>query len=258
MKKYKAYILAGVAILIAAGAAVYYFYLRSPAAEEATGLMPKPYTVADKTKVEDISGSTIEPIVVALDKSDDLVRTLVKQLSSHSGFGRWLMTDNLIRRFVSITDVIAYGRSPRRNINFVDLKQNFQVNREEGGKEFIDPKSYKRYRQIADIFVSLDTEGCVKLYRQLRLPIGQAYKDLGYTEEDFNETLKKAILELIQTPVADQRIYVERNVLTYKFDDPELEKLNPAQKHLIRMGPDNMRAVQAKLTEIAQALDFLD
>jgi hypothetical protein len=70
--------------------------------------------------------------------------------------------------------------------------------------------------------------------------------------------LKKAILELIQTPVADQRIYVERNVLTYKFDDPELEKLNPAQKHLIRMGPDNMRAVQAKLTEIAQALDFLD
>jgi hypothetical protein len=38
--------------------------------------------------------------------------------------------------------------------------------------------------------------------------------------------------------------------------DPDLENLTAAQKHLLRMGPENIRVIQAKLREIAQALGF--
>ena len=41
--------------------------------------------------------------------------------------------------------------------------------------------------------------------------------------------------------------------VTFQFADPELEALSPAQKHLLRMGPRNMRLVQHKMREFARA-----
>jgi hypothetical protein len=252
MGKNKKYVLAVIVVLIAAGAAVYYFYLMPPSPEETSESRIRQRSAAEREQQEAWE-SEIEPIEVELDKSDELVRKLVGELSSHPGLARWLVTDDLIRKFVSIVDVIATGGNPTRDMKSIKLTGDFQVGEEEG-RTFMDPKSCLRYNRIADIIASLDAEGSVKLYRQLRLPIRLAYRELGYPEEDFNETLKKAVLELLETPIVDHRIYLERAVITYTFADPELESLNPAQKNLIRMGPDNMRKIQAKLREIAQAL----
>ncbi len=251
MRKHKKVVFAVVLVLIAAGAAVYFFFLIPPPPEEKAALAPQEPSVSAKIQPEE----EIEPIEVELNESDELVRNLVKELSSHPGFARWLLSDNLIRRFVSIVDTIAYGRSPRRLINSIELEGDFRVSEAEG-KIFLDPKSYERYKRVADIFASLDTKGSVKLYKQMRLSIQQAYRELGYPEEDFNATLKKAIQELLKAPIVEDRIYLEKDVITYTIADPELEKLSPAQKHLVRMGPENMRTIQAKLREIAQALDF--
>ncbi|MHB8877533.1 MAG: DUF3014 domain-containing protein [Myxococcaceae bacterium] len=38
------------------------------------------------------------------------------------------------------------------------------------------------------------------------------------------------------------------------FKDPALEGASPAQKQLLRMGPDNGRIVKEKLRELARAL----
>jgi hypothetical protein len=40
----------------------------------------------------------------------------------------------------------------------------------------------------------------------------------------------------------------------YAYADLRLEALSGAEKHLLRMGPENMRKVQTKLSEIASAL----
>jgi hypothetical protein len=238
--------------LVAAGAALYYFYFRpKPPAE--TAVTPQESAVGEETKPEE----EIKPIEVELSKSDELVRKLVKELSSRPEVARWLLTDNLIRRFVVAVDLIANGDSPRIPIDFIELKGDFKVDKAEG-KEFIDPNSYQRYEKIAEIFASLDTRGTVTLYKQLRLPIQQAYRELGYPEGDFNSTLKKAIISLLETPVVEGKIYVDRDVLTYKMENPELEDLTPAQKHLLRMGPDNIRMIQAKLQDIAFKLGFLN
>ncbi len=43
-------------------------------------------------------------------------------------------------------------------------------------------------------------------------------------------------------------------VKTYRYVDPKLEALSPAQKQLLRMGPENAQKIQAKLRELAGVL----
>jgi hypothetical protein len=40
----------------------------------------------------------------------------------------------------------------------------------------------------------------------------------------------------------------------YEYADPKLEALTAGQKVLVRMGPDNARAVKTKLRELRSAL----
>jgi hypothetical protein len=40
----------------------------------------------------------------------------------------------------------------------------------------------------------------------------------------------------------------------YSYAKPALENLSPAQKQLLRMGPDNVKRVQIKLRELRDAL----
>ncbi|MBN2320415.1 MAG: DUF3014 domain-containing protein [Acidobacteria bacterium] len=252
MGKKKTAVLVGVVVLVVATVAVYYFFLKPSQPPEITGSTQPEESLMSEMPLQEES---IEPIEVELNKSDELVRKLVEELSSHPALAQWLMTDYLIRRFVATVDLIANGESPRRPMDFIEMDGDFQV-REEDGQVFLDPAGYDRYVRIAAVLMSLDAKGCAILYKRLSPPIQQAYKEMGYPDEDFNATLKKAIFNLIETPVIRDRIYLEKGVLNYHYADPELEKLNPSQKHLLRMGPDNMSVIQAKLREIARYLGY--
>ena len=92
-----------------------------------------------------------------------------------------------------------------------------------------------------------------RTYATLKPRIQDAYRDLGYPQGDFDEALKRAS-ELLQSPVIDGPIAVRRTSVSYTYEDARLETLSAAQKHLLRMGPRNVRLVQAKLREIAPYL----
>ena len=252
MGKKKTAVLVGVVVVILAAVAVYYFFLKpSEPPEIIKSGMPGEFAGVEEQPQEEF----VQPLEVELNNSDKLVRKLAGELSSHPTFAQWLMTDYLIRRFVAAMDLIANGESPRRPMDFIQVDGDFQV-REEDGRIYLDPDSYQRYTRFAAVVMSLDAKGCVTLYRKLRLPIQQAYREMGYPDEDFNATLKKAIVNVLETPIVRDRIYLEKDVLTYVYADPELEKLSAPQKHLLRMGPDNLSVIQAKLKEIAQYLGF--
>ena len=42
----------------------------------------------------------------------------------------------------------------------------------------------------------------------------------------------------------------------YHFEDPALEGLSPAEKHLLRMGPVNTMKIQGGLRRLASALEI--
>jgi hypothetical protein len=257
MEEQKKVILAGIIfiVLIVAAASVYYFFIYSKPEKpsETSEVVQEQPVVEEKVQQEE---EKIEPIEASLDESDDLVRKLAAELSSHPRLAMWLMSEELIRKFVAAVDNIANGQSPLPQIDFFKPEGDFKAV-EEVGEYFIDPASYKRYDLVAEVFASLDPEGTVRLYKQLTPTIQEAYKDLGYPDMDFNDTLKKAMMELLKVPVINEKIQLEKKVVTYTLVDSDLESLSLAQKHLLRMGPDNVRVIQRQLRAMAMTLGFL-
>jgi hypothetical protein len=256
MEEQKKVLMAGIifVLLIVVGLAIYYFvfYQKPDKAKDVTEVSQEQALAEERVKPEE---EEIEPLQIDLDKSDGLMRERVGELSSHPKLALWLMSNDLIRKLVAAVDNIANGQSPRAQIDFFKPEGDFIV-AEEIGEHFIDPETYKRYDLASEVFISLDTKGCVTLYKQITPALQQAYRDLGYPSGDFHTTLKKAILELLKVPVVEEKIQVEKKVITYTMVDSKLESLSQAQKHLLRMGPENLRRIQAKLKEIAQALGF--
>jgi hypothetical protein len=245
-----------VLIILIAAAGVYYLFLADRGgADESAG---KPAAEAIRTETPLSGAPPAKGTVTApLDQSDGLLRELAGDVSTNPVFARWLASGNLIRRFVAAVDAIANGASPRTQADFFTLKTPFSVVRR-NGKTYLAPASYQRYDVVADILDSVSAAGCAKLYRDFQSQIRQAYRELGYPQGDFHRVLLKAINEFLRTPVVESPVEVEKTVAAYIYVDPRLEGLSAAQKHLLRMGPENIQLVQAKLREIAPALGFAE
>jgi hypothetical protein len=242
-------------ILILAGA-LYYFLIYKKAPKSG-GEQEKPPAVSlEKDVPLPAAGETAAP-PVDLDKSDELVRQLAKEISAHPRIGQWLRSKDLIRRFVAAVDNIANGLSPRTHIDFFVPPGGFAAMKK-GTIYVADPDGYGRYNTVADVFVSLDSQQCVSLFRSLKPLCQEAYRDLGYPNQDFEQTILRAIIELLETPVVEGDIVLEKAVVNYVMVDPELEGLSDAQKHLLRMGPENEGAIQTKLREMAVGLGFAE
>jgi hypothetical protein len=240
-------------VLIAIGAGVYYFFIYEKPEEIPLIQQVQQEQPAQVPVEEPVIEEAPELIQVGLDESDDTIRNMAGGLSSHPEAVSWLMSKDLIRKFVGAVDNIANGLSPHSQIDFFTLEENFKII-EKGGLYYVDHEGYDRYNLVGDVFSSLDSEGWVQLYEQSTLLIQEAYTDLGYPDEDFNKTLTAAIVELLKAPVVEGDILLEAKVISYAMADPALENLSEAQKHLIRMGPENVRKIQAKLREIGLAL----
>jgi len=201
-----------------------------------------------------------EPAAGALDlprlgASDDWLRRVVAEVSTHPELARWLVSDNLVRRFTAAVDNVARGESPRPHLGFLDPAKGFAVVGR-GGAIYPDPQSYERYDRLTEVFDSVDAGGAVELYRQLEPLLQEGYADLGYPDRDFDDVLGRAIRHLLATPLSAGEPRLEPGVESYTFRDSRLESLSPAQKHLLRAGPDNAAVILDKLREIAGLLDL--
>src|SRR5262249_41954725 len=118
-----------------------------------------------------------------------------------------------------------------------------------------DPRSYQRYHALTEAVASIDARGAASLYATLKPRIEEAGRELGLRDAPFDRTLERAIVLLLETPVRSGPARLRQHGgVGFAFANPDEENLAPAQKQLLRMGPDNARVVQAKLRDIALAL----
>jgi hypothetical protein len=241
-----------IALIVIVALAIGAYLLLRPGAEER--IPPPPPLSTIPATPEPTPSPEPTPVIhlPPLDQSDAMVRQLAAALSSHPTFAAWLVNDSLIRTFVVVVDNVATGQSPASHLGFLAPKERFRV--ASGVHAYsVDVRSYQRYDQAAGVFASLDAPGCAKLYGILEPLLAEAYRELGYPDADFGVTLRRAIAHLLRTPVVEGEVALEPGVISYRLADPKLEALSDARKHLLRMGPANMRRVQAKLREIAAA-----
>lgn len=226
---------------------------RASAPDSASGEEASPLAQVGTSPPADLGEAAgVETALPAVDESDPIVRELVSQLSSNPELARWLVTEDLVRRFAAAVANVALGESPSAHLEFLAPDEQFAVRETEAGL-FVASRSYARYDLFGDVFAALDVEGTASLYATLKPLIEQAYRDLGY-DDAFDDALDMAFERLLEVPAVAARVSLNRRVIAYEFRDPELEGLDAAQRHFLRMGPRNVRMVQAKLRELAPAL----
>jgi hypothetical protein len=225
------------------GGVAYFIYGRQP--------LPPEQAAESRPAVSQAPPAPAEPLP-ALDGSDAFIRQLVGSFSSHPQLVSWLATPDLIRTFVAIVDKIAIGASPAKNAAFAKPKGPFEVDGS-GATVQMSQASYDRYNTIASVIDSVNIDGAAKAYARIKPLCEQAYRDLGYPDGDFDKKMSLAMARLLDTPVPDGPVQLSATSVSYQFADPDLESLSSPQKQLLRMGPRNMRIVQAKLREFVKA-----
>jgi hypothetical protein len=192
-----------------------------------------------------------------LGASDDAVRDLVRDTTQDAFIGTWLTTTGLLRQVATGLQAIAAGLSPAKHLQKLAPAEPFRAMSSDG-RLVIDPRSYARYNRVADAVESISPEAAVRLYGAVKPRLDDAMRELGVTGVTTDEFVERAIRQLLATPVLEQPPALERNEGLYRFADPKLENLPPAQKQLLRMGPENTRRIQAALRAIAHALGIPD
>ncbi len=191
---------------------------------------------------------------ITLATSDAVVREMVAELSSRPELAKWLASEDLVRRFVASVANVADGASPRRHLSMLDPGGRFEVIEKADGTLVAAPGTFRRWDRLAGIVSAVDAEGAVALLGELEPLVRDAWAEIAPPDRSFRAALVEAIDNLLAVQVPSDELPLERKVVTYTYADLRLEGLSPAQRQLLRLGPDNARAVQAKLREIRALL----
>ena len=257
MEEQKKVLLTGgiIACVIALAVITYFLFFRASKEVPVPEKTPVTQEEVLPEKEEPVQAEADQPefIDVDLGRSDDVVREEAAGLSSNDLFAKWLQTEGIISHFTAAVDSIANGLSPRTHIDFFAPAEKFNVEWE-SDIAYISPASYERYNPVTAVVTSLDADGCADLFLRLKPAFQEAYAELGYPQADFIKTLEKAFVELLEVPVPGEDIALVKKIETFAYQDPKLEGLSEAQKHLLRMGPLNIRRIQGKIREIGMAL----
>jgi hypothetical protein len=239
-------ILAAVVLAIAGGAFARWWTLQRgeepPAAE----------TVAGPTAPA--AAGTPPPPLPPLDQMDPYLRGVIGALSSRPELARWLATEGLLQQMAVGIDRLSRGASPAADLRVLAPTSDFTVEGR-GFTRTIDPASYARYDALAETIASIDPAAAAKVYQTVKPRLGEAYTALGRTETDVDVAVQQALEVLIETPIPQSPVQlVEGRGATWAFADPALEGLDPAQKQLLRMGPENASRIIEMLKQFQQHL----
>ncbi|WP_426752996.1 DUF3014 domain-containing protein [Myxococcus sp. Y35] len=194
-----------------------------------------------------------EPRMPSSAEMDALMRARLAGASGLPELAAWLREQDLLRRFVTVVGNIASGDSPREVVSFLAPSGAFEA-RYKAGKHVIEKKSYARYDVIGKVVGSLDLGVLVSTYREVRHLAERLHKENARPGSTFDATLHLAFEQVLAVPVIDGDVEVVPRGAVYVYADPNLESLTAAQKHLLRMGPENLRRIQAKVREASQHL----
>jgi hypothetical protein len=191
-----------------------------------------------------------------LDSLDPALRDLVRGLTSSPLVERWLSGSNLTRQIAALVEgaASASGTTPMRLLAPLRPPGTFQVVSRQG-RTSIAPESYARFDGLTAVVTSVDAHTFAEAYHTLLPRLEDARAELGIAEGSFDESFRRVLNRLIELRIPDGPVPVVPRGGVYAFADPRLEALSPAEKLLLRGGPDNARRIQQRLREVRDALD---
>lgn len=261
MPEYQKIVWIGLGVTVIAILILGYFLFLAPKSDKKAITIPETSSLAvpqheqAPAAVEE-SDPDITPLDLDLDQSDGAVRELVAAAEVPAAMREWSRQKGLIRSVVAAVDNIAQGLSPAAQLPFMSPKDKFSTV-EKNGMLILDPRSFRRYDPLVNVFVAVSDKVWIDWYKRLRPTLEKAFKELGYPGVTFSQRTQQAIEQLLQVPLINKDMKLEKKVLSFAFADLNLEELNPAQKQLLRMGPGNVARLQNKLRRLAAGLNMI-
>ena len=247
-------------ILLAIGGFVAWRVLQQPrGSTEAAAVVD-----AGAPVVEVDAGPTVE---LSMDDGDALLKKLAAPWSGEPTYSLWLAAMSL-RHLVAATALVAEGGSPRPALPFVSIAAPFTVREEEGppivqvkkGKKpppprevraFMSVQSTARYDGLTKIFGSIDAARAGDAFSQLAPYCDLVFAEISRPGTRFHDSLVRAVKRVLAVKVPEGDIELVPKGAIYLFQDPAIEALSPAEKHLVRMGAANAKVAQDQVRVFA-------
>jgi hypothetical protein len=245
-----------VAVAIVVGGIFYYRSHRSTPPAVVVAL-PPPAPAAEPAvrhpiPLEDAAGNdTVAP--PPLEDSDVPVRTALLGLLGDKSVDQFLVPKDIIRHIVVTVDNL-----PRKKVA-VELRPVKPT----GGRTItsgtedalvLAPENYARYAPLVQVVRAADPKQLTRVYFHFYPLFQQAYENLGYPSQYFNDRLVEVIDDMLKAPDVQGPIALVQPRVFYEYKDRDLESRSAGQKLLIRMGPANAAVIKAKLREIRSAI----
>lgn len=234
-------LLAAAAALAAAGAGYYYWQMQG--SPEAPAQVQAP---AAGTHIEHplapVSGKPLPPLA----DSDSALGAAIATLVHASALPELFYSDRLARRWVATIDNL-----PREQVA-VEVRamrppDGPLATRGEEEALTIAPDNSARYARYMALLSAIDAGQAAALYRRFYPLLQEAYEELGYPGQYFNDRVIAVIDHLLATPDVAEPIRLVHPSVMYRFADPKLESLSAGQKALLRIGRENAAEVKKKL-----------
>ena len=256
------WIAAAVAVVgLSIGAVVYrdkWWTDRQPAPEEPVAPAPVAAPPVEAVPAEPavkhpLPTAETDQALPALDGSDASMLGELGGVVGKESLERFVVPKDLVRHIVVSIDNLSTEKVAERIRPVKPTPGTFAVAGTEEAP-VLDPANYSRYQPLVRMVGSTDTQQLVAIYTRYYPLFQDAYANLGHPPEYFNDSLVEVIDHLLATPELPGPIALTRPGVRYEFADPELEAKSAGQKLLIRMGPENARAVKEKLAELRTQL----
>jgi hypothetical protein len=248
---------AGAVVIVIAVAGIYYYKSHKSAPPPTVHVVAPPAPVASEGAqiLHPIPERTAtdEPAPPELADSDGPMHDTLTGVFGARAIEQFLVPQNIIRHIVVTVDNL-----PRKKVA-VELRPVKPTPGKAltGGSEealTLGADNYARYAPLVQLVRAADTKQLTRVYFHFYPDFQQAYENLGYPSQYFNDRLVEVIDDLLKTPDVTGPIALVQPRVFYEYKDRDLEARSAGQKLLIRMGPENAQVIKAKLLEIRSAI----
>jgi hypothetical protein len=256
----KAILAAAAVVVVGAGAGLYYYYKvrgAEPAQAAAKPAQVAPPKAADEppaiaNPVPEVPADAAKPLP-ALNESDPEAKEGFTTLFGPGADETFLTPENIVRRFVVTVDNLPRKKVATEMRALKPVTGTTAVT-EQGDSLTLSNENFARYAPYIKLMEKADSKQLAAMYFRWYPLLQNAYEDLGYPGQYFNDRVVQVIDHLLETPNVRGPIALTQPKVFYEFADPTLEERSAGQKTLIRMGPENAAAVKQKLRELRTEL----
>ena len=241
---------AAAVVLLAAGVFVYFKYYSNPTSPPVAVAPAKPAAApAGPAAIQNpVPPPAESKPLPPLNASDQEVRDTLAGLFGPKSVEDFVNPENIVRHMVATIDNL-----PRNKIN-PELRPVKPTPGEtavasQGEMVTLNERNFARYAPFIKVVQNSDPKTLATVYFRLYPLFQQAYEDLGYPGQYFNDRLVQVIDNLLEAPEVKGPIQLIQPKVFYQYADPQLESRSAGQKLLIRMGSANAAVVKAKLRD---------